>query len=71
MLKLTISCNLYFIIGGPSTCQEPNWRIGAGGITKGQVLLIGAVHVTQGSWQHILQLNRYLFSRYQRLQVLP
>ncbi|KAI0265993.1 hypothetical protein BGY98DRAFT_977812 [Russula aff. rugulosa BPL654] len=42
-------------------CQNPNWRIGGGGITKEQVILIGAVHVTQGSWQPILQLNRYVF----------
>ncbi|KAF8494399.1 hypothetical protein F5888DRAFT_656350 [Russula emetica] len=53
-------------------CQEPNWRIGGGGgITKEQVILIGAVHVTQGSWQPILQLNRYVFPRCQRLSGLP
>jgi len=52
-------------------CQEPNWRIGGGGITKEQVILIGAVHVTQGSWQPILQLNRYVCPRCQRLSGLP
>ncbi|KAF8494389.1 hypothetical protein F5888DRAFT_655635 [Russula emetica] len=51
-------------------CQEPNWRIGGGGITKEQVILIGAVHVTQGSWQPILQLDRYVFPRCQRLSGL-
>ena len=57
----------------PLVCEEPNWRIGGGlgGITKEQVLLIGAVHVTYGSLQPILQLNRYVFPRCQRLSGLP
>ncbi|KAH9980588.1 hypothetical protein BJV74DRAFT_779394 [Russula compacta] len=44
--------------------HDPNWWIGNGGITKDQVILIGAVHVSQGSWQPILQLNRYVMPRY-------
>jgi len=51
--------------------QEPNWRIGNGGITKEQVMLIGAVHVSQGSWQPILQLNRFVMPRRQHLPGLP
>jgi len=51
--------------------QDTNWRVGVGGITKEQVLLIGAVHVSQGSWQPILQLNRYVMPRYQHLPGLP
>jgi len=51
--------------------QDANWRVGAGGITKEQVILIGAVHVSQGSWQPILQLNRYVMPRYQHLPGLP
>jgi hypothetical protein len=43
--------------------QNPNWRIGAGGITKEDVILVGIVHVSQGSWQPILQLNRYVVPR--------
>ncbi|KAH9170715.1 hypothetical protein EDB89DRAFT_1248870 [Lactarius sanguifluus] len=39
---------------------DPRWRIGPGGITRDHVILIGAVHVSQGSWQPILQLNRYV-----------
>lgn len=39
---------------------DPRWSIGPGGITKDHVILIGVVHVSQGSWQPILQLNRYV-----------
>jgi hypothetical protein len=51
--------------------QDPNWRVGAGGITKEQVILIGVVHVSQGSWQPILQLNRYVVPRCQHIPGLP
>jgi hypothetical protein len=47
--------------------QDPNWRVGAGGITKEQVILIGVVHISQGSWQPILQLNRYVVPRCQHI----
>ncbi|KAI9461957.1 hypothetical protein BJY52DRAFT_1222161 [Lactarius psammicola] len=40
--------------------SEARWRIGPGGITRDHVILIGAVQVSQGSWQPILQLNRYV-----------
>ncbi|KAH9976822.1 hypothetical protein BGW80DRAFT_1250275 [Lactifluus volemus] len=43
--------------------EDPNWQVGNGGITKEHVILIGVVHVSQGSWQPILQLNHYVFSR--------
>ncbi|KAH8995949.1 hypothetical protein EDB92DRAFT_1967189 [Lactarius akahatsu] len=39
---------------------EALWRIWPGGITKDHVILIGVVHVSQGSWQPILQLNRHI-----------
>ena len=51
--------------------QDPNWRVGAGGITKEQVILVGVVHVSQGSWQPILQLNRYVVLRCQHIPGLP
>jgi hypothetical protein len=51
--------------------QDPNWRIGMGGITKEQVILVGVVHVSQGSWQPILQLNRYVVPRCQYIPGLP
>jgi hypothetical protein len=51
--------------------QDANWRVGAGGITKGQVILIGVVHISQGSWQPILQLNRYVVPRCQHIPGLP
>ena len=47
--------------------QDPNWRVIAGEITKEQVILIGIVHVSQGSWQPILQLNRYVVPRCQHI----
>ena len=37
------------------------WRIGPGGITRADVIVIGAVHISAGSWMPILQLNRYVF----------
>ena len=37
------------------------WKIGPGGITRADVIIIGAVHVSAGSWMPILQLNRYVF----------
>ena len=43
----------------PEGC-EARWRIGPGAITKNDVIIIGAVHVSQGSWQPILQLNRHV-----------
>jgi len=44
-------------------CQFPDWQVGGvGGITSNDIILIGFIHVTQGSWQPILQLNRYIIS---------
>ena len=37
------------------------WRIGPGGITRADVIVIGAINVSAGSWMPILQLNRYVF----------
>ncbi|KAH9955295.1 hypothetical protein BC827DRAFT_1158308 [Russula dissimulans] len=51
--------------------QDPNWRISIGEVTKEQVILIGAVQVSQGSWQPILQLNCYVVPRCQHILRLP
>jgi hypothetical protein len=41
----------------------PAWRVGGStGIKKEHVNLIGLVQVSQGSWQPILQLNRFIMS---------
>jgi len=41
--------------------QNANWRIGGrGGITSNNIFLIGFIHVSQGSWQPILELDRYI-----------
>ncbi|KAI9435045.1 hypothetical protein H4582DRAFT_1972450 [Lactarius indigo] len=40
--------------------NEQRYLIGNGGITPGDVVLIGVVHVSQGSWMPILQANRFL-----------
>lgn len=45
----------------PHTNNDPRWFIGAGGITTDEVILIGAVQVSQGSWMPILQLSRFVF----------
>ncbi|KAH9973793.1 hypothetical protein BGW80DRAFT_1171436 [Lactifluus volemus] len=39
---------------------DPRWRIGLNGITRNDITLIGAVHVSSGSWMPIIQLNRHL-----------
>jgi hypothetical protein len=41
-------------------CQNPNWRVGSRGITSSNIILIGFIHVSQGSWQPILELDRYI-----------
>ncbi|KAI9433284.1 hypothetical protein H4582DRAFT_2082444 [Lactarius indigo] len=37
------------------------WRIGPDGIKCNDIIIIGAVHVSAGSWMPIIQLNRYIF----------
>ena len=37
------------------------WRIGQGGVQRSDIIIIGAVHVSAGSWMPIMQLNRYIF----------
>ena len=36
------------------------WMIGAGGITREEVMVIGTINVSSGSWMPILQVNRYV-----------
>jgi hypothetical protein len=36
------------------------WRIGEGGIQRGDIMVIGAIHVSAGNWMPILQLSRYI-----------
>ena len=47
--------------------QDPNRRVGVGGIIKDQVILVGVVHVSRRSWQPILQLTRYVVPRRQHI----
>ncbi|KAN0139786.1 hypothetical protein V8E53_002448 [Lactarius tabidus] len=37
------------------------WRIGSGGIQRRDITIIGAIHVSAGTWMPIMQLNRYNF----------
>ncbi|KAH9172482.1 hypothetical protein EDB89DRAFT_2242924 [Lactarius sanguifluus] len=40
---------------------DPRWQIGGhGGITQAEVKVIGAIHVSAGSWMPIIQLTRYV-----------
>jgi len=41
--------------------RSKQWRIGPGGIQRDDIVIIGAVHVSAGSWMPIMQLNRYNF----------
>ncbi|KAH9055024.1 hypothetical protein EDB87DRAFT_1795435 [Lactarius vividus] len=40
------------------------WRIGPGGVQSCDILIIGAVHVSAGSWMPIIQLNHFLMPSY-------
>ncbi|KAN0116194.1 hypothetical protein V8E52_006251 [Russula decolorans] len=40
---------------------DPRWRIGPSGITRNDIILVGVVHVSSGSWMPIIQLNRRLY----------
>ncbi|KAH9987915.1 hypothetical protein BJV74DRAFT_773696, partial [Russula compacta] len=40
--------------------RRAQWRIGQGGIERGDIMIIGAVHVSAGSWVPILQLTRFI-----------
>lgn len=41
--------------------RREQWRIGPGGIQRRDITLIGAIHVSAGTWMPIMQLNRYIF----------
>lgn len=41
--------------------RRGRWRIGPGGIQSRDIIIIGTVHVSAGSWMPIMQLNRYIF----------
>ncbi|KAH9961269.1 hypothetical protein BC827DRAFT_1155387 [Russula dissimulans] len=41
--------------------SDPRWRIGEGGISPRDIIIIGAINVSSASWQPILQLNRFIF----------
>jgi hypothetical protein len=65
----TLSCNvvLRFTFQAcelDSECaDDPGklWRIGPAGIQRSNIVIIGAVHISAGSWMAIMQLNRYIF----------
>ncbi|KAH9978698.1 hypothetical protein BGW80DRAFT_1280473, partial [Lactifluus volemus] len=44
----------------PHHPQYPQWHIGPGFIDRNSIIIIGAVHVSAGSWMPIIQLNRYI-----------
>ncbi|KAF8263647.1 hypothetical protein EI94DRAFT_1596241 [Lactarius quietus] len=46
---------------GVTDSRHQLWRIGPGGIQRSDVILIGAIHISAGSWMPILQLTRYIF----------
>ncbi|KAN0131711.1 hypothetical protein V8E53_010553, partial [Lactarius tabidus] len=47
----------------PECVDDPRkqWRIGPGGVQRSDIIIIGAVHISAGSWMPIMQLNRYIF----------
>ncbi|KAH9011528.1 hypothetical protein EDB83DRAFT_2420844 [Lactarius deliciosus] len=45
---------------GSSDDRRESWRIGQGGIRRDDVVIIGAINDSTGSWMPIVQLNRYI-----------
>ena len=39
----------------------PRWHIGEGGVQPHEIVIVGAIQVSSGSWMPILQLTRYVF----------
>jgi len=39
-------------------CTDFKWQIDPSGIQRSDIMVIGAIHVSAGSWMPILQLNR-------------
>ncbi|KAN0131232.1 hypothetical protein V8E53_010936 [Lactarius tabidus] len=44
-----------------SAFVDDRWQIGPGRIQRSDIIIIGAVHISAGSWMPIMQLNRYIF----------
>ncbi|KAN0134027.1 hypothetical protein V8E53_008245 [Lactarius tabidus] len=44
----------------PDNVKRNQWQIGSQGIQRNHIIVIGAIHVSAGSWMPILQLNRYI-----------
>ena len=42
-------------------CPTSKWHIGETGIRPSDIVIIGAVHVSAGSWMPIVQLNRFIY----------
>ena len=40
--------------------EDPRWKVGPGHITIDDLVLVGLQHVSKGSWQCHLRLNRSL-----------
>ncbi|KAI9454395.1 hypothetical protein BJY52DRAFT_1122811, partial [Lactarius psammicola] len=55
---ITISRFVHHI--GRSVDAFLKWQIGPGGIQRSDIIVIGAIHVSAGSWMPILQLGRYI-----------
>jgi len=45
---------------GSSDDRRELWQIGPGGIRRDEVMIIGAINDSVGSWMPIMQLNRYI-----------
>ena len=46
---------------GSYVATDPRWQIGMpNGITMEEVMVVGAIHVSAGSWMPIIQLTRHM-----------
>ena len=45
---------------GSTDSRREQWQIGPHGIQRSDIIVIGAIHVSAGSWMPILQLSRYI-----------
>ncbi|KAF8274598.1 hypothetical protein EI94DRAFT_1794363 [Lactarius quietus] len=46
--------------GYTDDAKRMQWQIGPQGIQRSEIIVIGAIHVSAGSWMPILQLSRYI-----------
>lgn len=58
--RLGLAVDAFLVQHVAKRSSKSEWRIGVGGITRGDVVLIGLVEVYKGLWMPVLQLCRHI-----------